>query len=199
MINQGNGSRRECADAGIYGYTYPEYPEVGFNWGGFKGPITPGYWGFYVDEELKAKFDFASVYPFDANDKPLVYVPSVKISIDETNQKVNRVEVELYLFRDDQYVKVTDPTAFKKIASSVGFSFTQADGSAGQIEDYREIEKTFQEQTLQIDLAQFNHEWHYADSNSVNLDSGKRLDKIAFQYEIYGISYRFEFRRKLEQ
>ena len=197
VINQGNGSRKECSGGGVYGYTYPEYPEVGFNWGGLNGAISEGYWKFYIEDQLKAQFDFAAVYPFDANDKPLVYIPSVKISVDPPTKEVFAVDIELYLYKNGSYQKITDPTAFKKIAANLGFSFTEHGDGGAQIEDYKEIEFIGGE-TLQLDLTKFNHRWFYTGDSSTTFESGKRLDKIAFQYEIYGSSFRFEYRQNLD-
>ncbi len=66
-----------------------------WQWGtskGFKGEIPSGYWTLYKDRAAVAHFDLATAKPVDANGKPLIYVPDLKVTTDESG-KILKYEI----------------------------------------------------------------------------------------------------------
>ena len=61
---------------------------VSFNWGssdGFPGAVAEGVWVMKMNSKTVARFDLAASSPLDEDEKPTIYIPSVKIEVGSDN------------------------------------------------------------------------------------------------------------------
>ena len=164
----------------------------GFNWGGTKGyapPIAEGKWTLKYDGTTVGLFDLKSASVIDGNNKPKVFIPSVR-TVAQSNGTITKLEVRFLLYNTStsSYDVITDLTAFKKIASNLFIDLTVY-GS------------TRKESHISIDIDS-------ADANGVfSVDSSKLGSTtwttieilgsggaFATGYDLYGYSMRTEFR-----
>ncbi len=191
-IRSSGGSRKECMMDAFYAYS--QNNSVGFNWGGMVGPIASGFWQLTLNDDVVGKFELASLYPFDANNKPKIYVPSIKMIPNSTTHKITSIAIEMYVYDQlEGFIKVTDLTAFKKVTSEMGFSFTEQSGN-DQFEDLQQVKFPSSGYTITVDPTIYSTNWIYSTDHDTAVSSGKRVDIIAFQYIMYGNTYRFEYR-----
>lgn len=181
-------TRLECGGGTFYAHGDSKYPGVGWNWGGIKGPIAKGYWDLFFGTEKAARFDLAAIYPFGADQKPVIYLPSFKITTSGT--KITKVEVKLYRYIGGVLTEITDLTAFRRVANWFGMSFTSFSGTS-QKEEYKTFDVPASGSVLTPDLATYEMNWHISDTA---VPEGSRVEAFAFQYNLYGSDYRFELR-----
>lgn len=105
---------------------------------GFSGTVPKGWWTLYKNNEAAGHFEFASAYPLDEQEKPKVYIPRIKLIIDEKKQLTN-VEVRFSLWDPvkKEFVDITDLSALKRVVDSVRFSARDERSGHDNLSDLR--------------------------------------------------------------
>jgi hypothetical protein len=194
-IKTAAGSRQECMGTSFYAHS--ENGSGGFNWGGLVGAVAKGYWDLFLANQKVGRFDMAATYPFDAEGKPRTYLPALKITVDGSG-KVTAITADLYLYIGGTLVQVTDLSAFKKVVESVQFSFTErVNDQQFELLATAKIPETGG--TLTVDMSEFKDAWYWVDDENQAVTGGRKISDGAFFYNMYGSSFRFEYRRAQAQ
>lgn len=180
-------TRRNCGgtDTGFYGAGNPGEQDLMMNWGtgGNITSMVEGLWDFQVDGVSKAKFELASSSPLDAGGKPLVFIPSVKVSM--ANGAVGKIEVELYRYDSESngFVKIEDLSAFRSIVSGFQAELSSSSSNQGKVDERVSLLDKINGAVMSVSAEDF--EAKYADNGSLS---------VAVYYEMFGGSYRLEVR-----
>ncbi len=95
--------------------------------------MPDGTWSLKLGGEKVAAFDLAAASPFDAEGKPKIYIPSIRIH-KGTNNKITKVEMKWFLFdrTTGAFALVTNLTAFKRsLEEQVTLAVTDYSGKDG--------------------------------------------------------------------
>lgn len=205
------GSRYNCGgtDTGFYGAGTPEgqkadaedagNPGVMINWGtgGMAGLIPDGYWNMKWKDQSIGEFELGSAGIFAADGHPVVYLPSVKVTKDAKGL-VTKVEVELYKPDGDNWVKVTDPTAFINAVSGFNVEFNDDKEDGSRFDNRYSLLGKNTGGLFTISAADFvGYGSDKADSwkgAGTSATADYEVDGIAVYYEMYGSSYRVSYR-----
>jgi hypothetical protein len=169
--------------------------------GGFGAKMPDGKWILNVEQQKVATFDLASASPFDSEGKPTIYMPSVKIS-SGTDQKITTIEVKWFVYsrQSSTYVELENLEAFD--LNTKNFSIEISDY------DYNSESKSVlinENEVLNGNIVKF------AMSDIVSPEGGTpwsngflkpgttgpneaTAESVSINYELSGISFRFDFR-----
>ena len=108
-----------------------------WEWGtsdGFTGEIPLGYWTLYFDNIAVAHFDFSSANPIDANGKPKIYMPDLKLTVDGA-EKITKIEIRFNNLWDAEkgFEPLTSLEALNSVVKSVRVSLSGTDLMANDL------------------------------------------------------------------
>jgi|GEM_PF-1568278 len=154
-----------------------------------------GVWKVKLDGQQVAQFNLSPATPIDADGKPLVYVPSVKLTVDSTHH-IKKVEVKFLKYEDGQYAELNgqaDMDAFRKVVTQVGFGLDDQNGASSngnqRKEKYGQI--GFPQSGFVFSKEVTDESWLFGDQTSTSeLVAGS----VTVDYDMYGNRYRFDFR-----
>ncbi len=151
-----------------------------------------GAWSVHKDGTSIAQFNLSPASPFDSVGHPVVYIPSLKVTTDQSGV-ITAVHVKFYAFESGQFVEVSDLTAFRKVVTSVNYGLDDSDGaSAGGLSSMQLYEQlAWPASGAEFSTTEIPYEFLYADQTSeTKLVAGS----INISYDMYGNRYRFDFR-----
>ena len=164
----------------------------GFNWGGTKGyapPVAEGKWTLKYDGTTVGLFDLKAASVLDANNKPKVFIPSVR-TIAGSDGVISKIEIRFLLYNSatSTYDVISDLTAFKKIVANLFVELTVYGSTRKESHIPIDIESADASGVFSIDSSKFGStRW----TTSEILGSG---GVFATGYDLYGYSMRTEFR-----
>ncbi|WP_141733777.1 hypothetical protein [Oligoflexus tunisiensis] len=168
--------KRVCQGGGVGGFYAREDGTHDFmvnfgGGGGIMGAIPSGLWKLSYDGTEVGRFDLAAATPLDADDKPTVFIPSLKFTTSGT--KMTGAVVEFYRWNGTEMAKITDMTPLKKLMTetTIGWGNESYRYDATFSEGAATMETTFSEPVEKTSLAHG-----------------------VFSYKIGQATYRFEFR-----
>jgi hypothetical protein len=182
---QTESTRSNCGGSatGFYGAGKPGEQDLMLNWGtgGSITTVPEGIWDFKVADESKAHFELASSSPIDADGNPLVFIPSVKVTM--ADGAVSKVEVELYRYdaATSDYVKIEDLAAFKGSVSGFNCELGSRAESGSSIDERVSLLENVSGSVMSVSAADYTNK--YLDDQTL---------KVAVYYEMFGGSYRME-------
>jgi hypothetical protein len=199
-------SRDNCGgtETGFYAAGKEGDSDVMINWGtggSIAGKTPEGLFELAWQGTKLASFELASSSPFDAAGNPKVFIPSVKLRVDEGTGAVTRVDAKLFVWDGSAY-KEADGTAFRSMVSgfSIGLNESLGDGNrydAGySLLDnadgfYVEAPRFVNQHGNESGSGEAD-KWTWVDGSSSN--GSHVISSIAIYYEMFGSSYRVEFR-----
>jgi hypothetical protein len=139
--------------------------------GSIMGAIPAGLWKLNYDGTEVGRFDLAAATPLDANDKPTVFIPSLKIIT--ADSKMTGAVVEFYRWNGTEMAKITDLTPLKKLLSETTIGWGN--------ENYR-YDAVFSEGAATMEA-----------TFETPVDATSLLYGV-FSYKIGEATYRFEYR-----
>lgn len=96
-------------------------------------PVLSGLWKLKIGGVEMASFDLAVTSPVDSDNKPKVYVPSFKATVNTTTNILSAVEFQFSMWdkATSAYIPVTDATILESSITNLNFSCdgTKQDGS----------------------------------------------------------------------
>lgn len=211
--------RRNCGFNGGEGYIAEGYADGKFdgqvfmNFGtvdAFKAAIPKGTWTVDIDDKVVGKFDLGVADPVDQTDqKPKVFIPALKVHVDETTKKISKVEARFHLYdrASDSYTEVKDYFAMKQLVKSVQFFVDMTDqGAQSQfISTPGDKGGVFPAagEPFVLDVSATGEDWRidatWGSRCAKDPDGFKRADSISVQYEMAGNHYNFNFRQPESQ
>lgn len=90
--------------------------------GALQGDIPAGIWTLNIDGEKAGSFDLASAKPFDADDKPRVFIPAIKMT--KSGGNYTGMSVKLYSWTGSEFEAITDFTAVQRLTRDWDFTVT---------------------------------------------------------------------------
>ncbi|HYX37059.1 MAG TPA: hypothetical protein VE954_28490 [Oligoflexus sp.] len=214
---QSESSRYNCggSDTGFYAASrnddsdYLTQTDLMMNWGAggsITGAITEGLWKFKVDGVTKGAFDFASSAPFGADGTPKVFIPSVKL-VKDADGNITDAQVKIYAKTADGWVALSDLTQFKETVGAFMMEFENRGNDNSTTGNAFNLFKdgTTTAGVVTHDLSKAGghgeEETAYTWKGFGSTASGdtKVLTGVAVYYEIFGSSYRVEFRGETDQ
>jgi hypothetical protein len=153
-----------------------------------------GIWKIKYDGQQLAQFNLSPATPIDQDGKPLVYVPSVKVTVDSTHH-VKKVEVKFLVYENGAYRELNgqgDMAAFRKVVTQIGFGMDDHDGTSSNNQRKEKYGQIGFPQSGNIFSKEITDEsWLFGDQTSTSeLVAGS----ITVDYDMYGNRYRFDFR-----
>jgi hypothetical protein len=170
---------------------------VNINWGGsagFTGGTSTGIWKFKVDGNVRAAFDIASISPVNAEGKPVVYIPQLKIE-KNTEGIVTKVSVKLKMW-DAALGEFRDPSDIATLNSLLKMvSINLVDYSKRETCTFPkwtngEGQKPVADESGGYSLAVPTSENWRMTAGADSCQAGS----IAFNYTVSGLGYMFDFR-----
>jgi hypothetical protein len=196
VVKTVNGNQVQCAVGEFYMSGSMGQASFGFNFGGggYDGAVLPGYWRMKVDTQEVAVFDLGAYSPVGSDGKPLVYVPSVNITVDPSTNKIDKIEVKFYYWDRNTAVfkEVSDFSVFDRTVSKLKLAIIDNDGinngcSGNRIEELINLPKPSTGSTFSV--SQFGSgKWRYSGDVS---GTEKVANDIGVSYEIAGMAVTF--------
>jgi hypothetical protein len=199
-------SRDNCGgtETGFYAAGREGDPDVMINWGtggSIAGKTPEGLFDLAWQGTKLASFELASSSPFDAAGKPKVFIPAVKLTVDEGTGAVTRVDAKLFVWDGAAY-KEADGTAFRSMVSSFSIELNESLGDGNRYDAgyslldnadgfYVEAPRLVNQHGKDGGSGEAD-KWTWLDSDSN--DGSHVISSIAIYYEMFGSSYRVEFR-----
>ncbi len=173
-------------------------------------PFPTGYWllkSFDGNQETEiGKFDLTAASPFDSNGKPIIFLPSLNVSVDNNNN-ITSVQLKFYKYDSQNgWTEVTDPTIINKMFTSLSVTFNDYDGTTSN--SNQRIEEGFDILTpvptnssanssvstlpITLDVTSLDNSWKFTGDTSTTMPVA---DSIDVSYIFGGVSFRFVWRQ----
>lgn len=208
------GNRRSCGsphgsnDGMFYSGEVDDtnYPgkEDGFNFlnfnfgaGGYDGPMPDGVWQLKLDEETVAKFDMSSAHPLDADGKPTVYIPTMKVE-QNGGGIVTQLIVKFHLYdrTTGKFEHLKDLTAMLgQTKGDVNWGVTDYSGGCPALQGAKEIFERLEnpeDGIFTVDLSSYGMKLQVPDSGDPS--EVCEIESLSVSYSLNGTSLRFDLR-----
>lgn len=138
--------------------------------------IVDGWWSLQKDTMEIAAFDFGMASPIDASGHPIVYVPSLNVTVG-ADDTIQQVDIKWYQYdaTAGDYIEVIDFTEFNRCKEMFAVALMDAD-------TLEEISRDISKETIIP-----TNTWKYFGSAS----GGKVVKAIQVVYRIYGVDCTF--------
>ncbi len=170
-------------------------------------PIPSGYWTLKLDdgtqETTVATFDLAVASPFDSSGNPVIFMPSLNVTVD-ANDNITSIQLKFYTYdsQNNSWVEVTDSQVLEQMLTAIWVGINDYDGTTGnggqRIEENYEIispDPTVPSQSLSlpitINASDLNYSWKFTGNTST---TEPVADSIDVGYMMGGVSFRFVWR-----
>lgn len=186
---------------------YEDLPNRFVGWGGgvgFKGAVPEGLWTLAFDGKNIGNYDFFAATPLDADGKPLVYVPLLKLTVNPTTNEMSLIEIKMAVYdaKKEAYRELTDYTAFERVVSGMVIGLDDFSGITpenSRLTDRFDVDwdgshghqMSRKDGVFTAEMATLGHAWKYMGDDST---TERVADAVRVAYSMYGIQYTFDFR-----
>jgi len=152
----------------------------------FLDTIPAGIWTIQEGSEVRAVFDMGSAYQEDAQGRPMLCIPSPRITVDG-DSVVTAVDVQWMIYNGNGYDVISDGTILNKIiAGDVHVKLASYKAGA----NYEQNEYA---DAMSISISAFDKTWS---TGSTPPENATNLDELAISYQMNGMNYLFNFKAK---
>ncbi len=153
------------------------------------GTVAQGYWTINVDTTTVAEYDIGSTNPFDANGKPIPYIPAIRIDVAGSSPEAfSAVQIKWYMYNpsSSMYEEVTDISVIEKTLWYPWFAIGGENKVAGAYISSASEEYQPQIGDTAINLTSGDWSW-FGETD------GKVVKSFYFSYKMGSINYNFSW------